>query len=291
MSGLSDPRASKSTGRPLAAYTVAVREAILELPAMGYEQMTVRGMFYVLESLGVVKKTEQGYRKVQRQTVKLRREGLLPWSFVADLTRWRRVVETWDSVEDALRDVSRTYRRNRWRSQRKRIEVWLEKDALAGLVSEVTYRYGVSLMVSRGQSSETFIYEAAREAAHAWDRAGIETIVLALYDADSYGRDAAAKIREKLAWYAPHVPISFELVALTDEQVAEFDLPTRFDKKERGRAAVELDALQVLGPGTLEGILSAAINKYVDLHVWEQERIVEDSERRILETIVGRGAA
>jgi hypothetical protein len=97
---------------------------------------------------GVVPKDENaGYRPVQTQVLKMRREGLLDWGFVADGTRWQRKPETFNSVEDALTTVARAYRRNLWRSQKIRIEVWLEKDALA---SEVTP--GVEKFVRHAQA-------------------------------------------------------------------------------------------------------------------------------------------
>lgn len=90
MTTFSCPRTSKSgRGRPLAAKTLAIREAVRELTGV-YDRMTVRGIFYQLETLEIVPKSIGGYRSVQAQVLKMRREGLLPWSFVADGTRWQR---------------------------------------------------------------------------------------------------------------------------------------------------------------------------------------------------------
>jgi hypothetical protein len=197
-------RAQKSErGRLLSAKTIEIRESILDLQDE-YEQMTVRQVFYQLASVQkIVPKDEgSGYVPVQRQVLELRRQGFLPWAFIADGTRWRRQPETWDSVEDALAETARLYRRNLWRSQGVRIEVWLEKDALASVLDSTTYGWGVSLMVSRGQSSDTYIYEAAQEARAAWEKARIETFVYALYDSDLSGRRAVAAIERKLAAYS-----------------------------------------------------------------------------------------
>ena len=101
--------------------------------------MTVRQIFYALVSRGIVPKDEnRGYRPVQRQVLEMRKSNLLPWSFIADGTRWQRKPESWDKVEDATRTLARTYRRDLWKAQGKRIEIWLEKDALAGVVAGVT---------------------------------------------------------------------------------------------------------------------------------------------------------
>ncbi len=215
---------------------VEIRETILALQDE-YKVMTVRQIFYALTVRGVVPKTEeQGYDPVQTQVLALRREGFLPWKFIADGTRWRRRPDTWDDAGDFLRENSRLFRVNRWRSQGVRIELWLEKDALAGVIVPTTYRWGVDLMVSRGQSSDTYCYGAAQEAKLAWESAYTETIVYTMYDSDKSGRSAAAKIEEKLRRYSDGAPIDVIPLAVTDEQIEEWDLPTRPAKEKGGRA-------------------------------------------------------
>jgi hypothetical protein len=268
---------TKKSGRPLAVQTVAIREAILELPCE-QEMMTVRGCFYALTVRGVVEKSEAGYRQVQRQALLLRRTGVLDWGFIADGTRWVRQPELWDSTEDALWAVARTYRRNLWRSQLCRIEVWLEKDALASLVVDVTDRWGVRLMVSRGQSSDTYCHAAAEEAERAWHDAGLATFVYMLFDADKAGRVAAAKVDEKLHAYSNDAAITCELLAVNDEQIQAWNLPTRPEKQGHGEA-VELDAIP---PARLNALVEDAVLRNVDELAWEKEQATEASERDLL---------
>ena len=64
--------------------------------------MTVRQTFYALEVAGIVEKTEAGYRQVQKQVLRMRREDILPWEFITDGTRWQRKPESFDTVEDAI---------------------------------------------------------------------------------------------------------------------------------------------------------------------------------------------
>ena len=278
--------AKKSLGRPLAPQTIAIREAIDDLQYK-HDKMTTRGVFYALSVAGIVAKTEAGYRQVQRQTVEMRRKGLLPWSFIRDGSRWAYAPDTFDSTEDALRETARLYRRNLWRSQNVRIEVWLEKDALQGIVSEVRYRWGVRLMVSRGQSSETFAYDAARDAFEAWEREGLETQVYALYDYDRSGQIAAQKVEEKLRRYSETAPIQFNLLGVTEEQINVWNLPTRPAKENAAEIAVELDAIP---PDKLIGLVDDAIKSHVDPDAWTKEEAVEASERGILELMAGGSA-
>jgi hypothetical protein len=280
------PSPRKRCGRPkgsLGAKAISIRGAVLALQDE-FEVVTVRGAFYALTVRGIVPKTENGgYRPVQTQILRMRREKLLPWEFVADGTRWVNEPETWDRAEDVLRETARTYRRNLWRSQQVRIEFWLEKDALASLISPVTHDWGVRLMVSRGQSSDTYCYAAAQDAKRAWNEAAITTIVYALYDSDKSGRIAASKVEEKLRAYSDGTPITFELLAVTDDQIEAWNLPTRPAKEKGEPDAVELDAIP---PDKLKDLVENAITLWIDEEAWKKEQAAEESERQVLERIV-----
>jgi hypothetical protein len=124
--------------------------------------MTVRQIFYRAVSSGIVTKSEADYKNVVgRLLLLMRRRGDLPYSWVADNTRWMRKPASFDSVQDALAQTARTYRRNLWADQGALVEVWCEKDALAGVLYAVTADYDVPLMVSRGFASASFLFEAA----------------------------------------------------------------------------------------------------------------------------------
>jgi len=196
--------------------------------------------------------------------------------------------DTWDDVEDYVAFMAHTYRRDLWRGQGVRIEVWLEKDALADIVSDVTARWDVPLMVSRGQSSATFLHGAAKEAKRAHDEAGVTTYVYALYDFDAGGQRAARTVEHKLPEYAPGVPIVFEQLAVTQQQIAHWSLPTRPAKKSDpeaakfGNVAVELDAID---PDRLKELVEDAIERHVDERAWRVEEVAEAEERDGLERL------
>ncbi len=287
MSEFSRRSAKKLCGRPtgrISEHSEAIRDAVVELRS-DYPTVTVRQAFYALTVRYVVEKTEAGYRQVQRQILNMRREGVLPWSFIADETRWQRKPESHSSVDDALASVARTYRRNLWRAQAVRVEVWLEKGALAAVIADATELWDVPLMVSRGQSSDTFCYGAAQAAREASEH-GIRTHVFALYDSDRSGRNAAEKIREKLHAYSDGTPIEYELLAVTDEQIEAWNLPTRPAKENAAEIAVELDAIP---PDRLVALVDEAIRGLVDPVAWSVEQAYEASERQILERMVGEG--
>jgi hypothetical protein len=273
----------------LGGKALAIREAVLALTDE-FEVMTVRQVFYQLVSRGVVPKSENGgYRPVQAQVLKMRRENLIPWDFIADGTRWQRKPESWDGVQDALRETARTYRRNLWRSQRVRVEVWLEKDALASVVTQATMPWDVGLMVSRGTSSATFLYQAAKVAEYAYLKHKIETEVFALYDYDAAGARAFRSVEQGLREHAPLIPMGVSRLAVTPEQIEEWSLPTRPAKVTDPEAhkfqggAVELDAIP---PDKLITLVDDAIVPLIDADAWNMEKFVEQSEREILERLV-----
>ena len=92
------------------------REALLDIIEAG-RPMTVRQVFYQGTVRGLVEKAESGYGKVQTDLTVMRRAGELPYDWLADNTRWQRKPDTFDSVEDALRETARFYRKNLWRDR------------------------------------------------------------------------------------------------------------------------------------------------------------------------------
>jgi hypothetical protein len=278
----SGPRTAKSRrGRPEAAGTAEIRDLVDELQGR-FERMTVRQIFYAVEVAELVPKTEAGYRRVQRLLAKMRRCGDLSWSFIADGTRVRRMVAQWNDLADYIDSFEDGYRRNLWRDQGVRIEVWLEKDALAEVVIETTSKWRVPLMVSRGQSSVTFLHSAAMESRAAYRHNRTETWIYALYDHDAGGERAARSIAQDLPAFAL-VPIHFERLAVTAEQIEEWDLPTRPAKDSDPQAAqwgdkpaVELDAIPV---DQLHQLVEDAITRHINFREWENQQTIEAEER------------
>ena len=131
--------------------------------------MTVRQVFYRLVSAGLIDKTEAAYKMVVRLLGVMRREGQLPFSWIADSTRWQRVPQTYSSLDDALEDMQTYYRRNLWDNQNAYVEIWLEKEMLAGVIYQASAKWHVPLMVTRGYPSLSYLATAA-ETMQAQDR-------------------------------------------------------------------------------------------------------------------------
>ena len=156
--------------------------------AEAHGPVTVRQLYYRAEVEGLpgIDKTESGYCKIQSQVLELRRAGRLDYDHIADATRWMRKPKSHASVQDAIEATARLYRKNLWYDADSRVEVWCEKDALAGVIYPITSKYDAPLMVTRGFTSETFAYESVEQ----WDD-DKPVCVYYLGDFDRSGRDAA----------------------------------------------------------------------------------------------------
>jgi hypothetical protein len=109
------------------------RQALLDTIEAG-RPMTVRQVFYQATVRGLVEKAESGYGKVQTDLTVMRRAGELPYYWLADNTRWQRKPRTFSSVEQALRDTAALCRKSLWTGAGAYVEIWLEKDALSGVI-------------------------------------------------------------------------------------------------------------------------------------------------------------
>jgi hypothetical protein len=223
-----------------------IRDTIREILENDNPQ-TVRQIFYALTVRGVIKKAETEYqRTVVRLLVDMREAGDISFDWIADNTRWMRKPTTFTGIESCLNSTSKFYRRDFWAAMPVYVEVWCEKDALAGVLMEETEVYDVPLMTARGYSSLTFVHSAAM-AIKAKEK---PAYIYHFGDLDPSGVDAARDIEAKLRRYAPDAEVHFERPAVTRAQVEEWNLPTRPTKQTDTRAkkfgsatSVELDAI------------------------------------------------
>jgi len=272
--------------RATKAEVEARRGALLDIIEAG-RPMTVRQVFYQATVRGLVEKAESGYGKVQTDLTVMRRAGELPYDWLADNTRWQRKPRTFNSVEDALRETAAFYRKNLWRDADSYVEIWLEKDALSGVVYPVTSIYDVPLMVARGYASLSFLYSAADYI----NTLPVPAYIYHLGDFDPSGVNAGEKIEETLRELAPDAEITFERIAVTPEQIADWDLPTRPTKlsdtrsKNFGEISVELDAIE---PNQLRTLVQKAIELHLPPDQFEILKAAEESERDVITRLVGK---
>jgi hypothetical protein len=231
------------------------------------------------------------YRDVVRLVGDLREQGELPWGWIADNTRWVRKDTMFSSKEEAVTRWAEAYRRDLWASQRAHVEVWCESDSIAGVINDVTRPLGVGLYVCRGQSSKTYVYEAAQ----AYRTIGKEVRILYVGDWDPTGLAIPLSVEERIHRYAD-IEVMLDRVAVTTHDVANGDLVahevnTRDGNYQRFAArciamgldpqtAVEVEAIP---PANLRSRLNTALYDLVDdAGSWNATIAAEESEQDIL---------
>lgn len=266
-----------------------VDQAIIAAVEMEYP-VTLRGVFYRVESAGAVEKTEAGADLIGRQLLKLRRNGHVPYDRITDGTRWVRKPSSYSDLDQMLNRAAASYRRALWDDQAVDVHVFSEKDAITGVVYPVTSQWDVNLGVLRGYASESFAWTVAEGALKGtrWP-----VYMYQLGDHDPSGVDAWRDFQQKLRGFAPDAEVYFERLAVTPAQIVEYGLPTRPTKGSDSRSgnfsgeSVEVDAIP---PTTLRRIVGDAITQHIDPAALRLTRLAENSEREILLAMKGRTA-
>ncbi|MGD0115629.1 MAG: hypothetical protein ABSC13_06460 [Dehalococcoidia bacterium] len=258
-----------------------LRRLLMEVVAE-QQPMTVRQVFYQMVSRGAIDKTENEYKQtVIRLLTEMRLAGRLPYGWIADNTRWMRKPTTYSSLEEAILRTARFYRRSLWDEQDAYVEVWCEKDALAGVLYDVTGQWDVPLMVTRGYPSLSYLHEASETIAEQ-DR---PVYLYYFGDYDPSGVDIARVTEKRLREFAPDAELYFEVLGVTPKQIAAWNLPTRPTKRGDSRYAgfrgesVEVDAIP---PATLRRLTTDAIDQHVDPAAIEGLEEAEHDERKML---------
>jgi hypothetical protein len=257
--------------------------------------VTVRQVFYQAVNRGLVPKSEtKGYRVVQRRLVALRESWEIEHGSIVDGTRYVHGYRRYHDLDEFTTYAAGLYRKDYWATSEVNVEVWLEKDALKGvLVPTVVNECGLGLHVTRGFASITYLQEAADDI----DRDGRPTYVYVLTDFDPSGVSIAQKVEEELTARAPYSDITVKRLAVDREQIERWNLPTRPTKATDTRASkfrrlhgtdsVELDAIP---PDELRKLVKDAIDSHMEPWRLRQFRMVEQEERETLRSMFG-GAA
>jgi hypothetical protein len=281
-------------GRRTKAEIDDIKQAMIDIVEAG-RPMTVRQVFYQCVVKGIIEKTEAEYlQTVIRLLTDLRMSGDIPFASIVDESRRRRVTQTFSSIADAARDTAKFYRRSALRECPDYIEIWVEKEALSGVIWDAASDYDVPVMVSKGMPSLTMLYGTACQIANA-ARVGKDAYIYQFGDHDPSGVLIPQTIERRLEELCEKLdcpPPSLERIALTEEQIEEFDLPTRPTKRQGNTHAasfegdsVELDALP---PDELRSMVRACIENHISERQLEVLREAEASERELLEAWADR---
>ncbi|HEY5985366.1 MAG TPA: zinc ribbon domain-containing protein, partial [Streptosporangiaceae bacterium] len=157
------------------------------------------------------------------------------------------------------------------------VEVWIEKSTMDDILVPLCARLRINLVRFAGFSSKTHIVQFLRRAAEV-AAYGKPARIFYVSDFDPAGEAMHVAVARVAQFYldrlAPGADIALRRVMLTSEQVDMYSLPrvpikaddarrARFEQRN-GQGAVELDALEALHPGTFHGLISEAVEPYLD---------------------------
>jgi len=268
-------------GRGRSAETLALVETVNRILAEYAGELTVRQVYYQLVARQVIPNQPREYKRVSRVLTEARRRGEVDPDRITDRLRRAIPTHTWGGLRSYFETVLRSYRREKWSSQPFNVELWVEKDALAGVLEPIARDYEVTLFPCRGFGSYSSLRDAARRLGADPDR---PPVVVYMGDFDPSGeaipRAAVSKLREDHG-----LDVDLRVVALTADQVDRYNLPHDFTKpgdsrsrgfvERHGDRAVELDALP---PDVLVQLARDGIEAFWDVTQFarEQEREAED---------------
>jgi hypothetical protein len=278
----------RRTKGELAALDEQLYAIITDALAAGLRRVTVRQVFYLAVGHGLVPKAEaQGYRRVQARLVELRKQGVVPWEWVVDNTRWRLKPASYAGLTVALDDLRIRYRRSVWEPQDCYVEIWTEKDAIAGLLSDATQEWDVPVVVCRGFSSLSFLHDEA--ALLSAQRKPVHLYYFGDYDPS--GQVIPQAVERTLREFAPEADMHFRVAAVTPAQITRWGLLKRPTKRVGNPHAkrfvsdesVEVDAIP---PPQLRQLVRSCVERHLDTENLAVLLEVEDAERESLSSLV-----
>lgn len=253
-------------------------------------KLTVRQIYYRLISDPYIlfENTKSRYTQFDKMLVVARERGEVDHTKIEDRTRealggdfgYNDPQEFLKSEIDSFKNCWQAYEMEMWKNQEHKLEIWVEKDALASLVNQVALGFRVLVFPSRGYSSFTKIMECLDRLKEYSDK---ERIILHLTDHDPSGLDMTRDLEKRLSSYGGD-SIQIKKIGLTYEQIEEFDLKPNPVKKSDTKAEKyrsqfgsncwELDALP---PSELQNLVRESIKKYLDTDTWNDR--VEEVEK------------
>lgn len=268
-----------------------INEIIAEYQAQGHT-LTVRQLYYQLVSRDIIPNNMKAYKATVELVSNGRLAGLIDWDAIEDRTRNLSRSPAWDNPAEIVDACARSFQLDLWRDQCVRPEVWVEKEALAGVFGGICRDLRIGYFSCRGYVSLSEMHDAAQRF-RARQRSGQQTVILHFGDHDPSGLDMTRDLRERLALLGARVEV--DRLALNMDQVEEHRPPpnpakttdARFAgyEEQHGESSWELDALP---PPLLVQLARNAVEALIDRPAWEALRTQEVQDRALLRRVSER---
>jgi len=255
---------------------------IQEYQAQGFI-LTLRQLYYQFVSRDLIKNTMREYKRLGSIINDGRMAGLIDWSALEDRTRNLETLAHWDSPTDIVEAVSQQYRIDKWARQPHRVEVWIEKDALAGVIEGVCQEFDVPYFSCRGYTSQSEMWAAGQRLLR-YRKGKQPPVILHFGDHDPSGIDMTRDIRDRLQLFMGGLEL--RRLALNFDQVEQYDPPPNPAKltdsrigaylRDHGNESWELDALE---PAVLVELIRNEVTGLIDQDAWD-DAVAEETEAR-----------
>lgn len=271
--------------------TIAQANSIIEEYQLQGYVLTLRQLYYQFVARDLIPNRVNEYKKLGAVVDNGRKAGLIDWSAIQDRTRNLAVVSTWRDPQDILFSAVRSYKENWWKDQPYYLEVWIEKDALVGVIENVCNEFRVPYFACRGYVSQSEMYDAGKRFARKINQQQ-DVVILHLGDHDPSGIDMTRDLQERLRLFSRSWDVNVERIALNMEQVLEYDPPpnpakdtdSRFLDYQmlHGDSSWELDALE---PQVISDLVRSEVERRLDRDAWEISQSWEDENRESLQAV------
>lgn len=256
---------------------------IIEYQKQGYE-LTLRQLYYQFVSRDLIANTVRSYKNLGNVVNDGRLVGLIDWDAIVDRTRNLQGNSHWTGPRSIVEACAEQYQIDKWIGQERRVEVWIEKDALVGVIERACRDNDVSFFSCRGYTSQSEVWAAGMRLKK-YIKNGQDPVVIHLGDHDPSGKDMTRDIEDRLRLFTGG-RVEVNRIALNMDQVAKYNPPpnpakttdARYEtyRAEYGEDSWELDALE---PQVIEKLIAKTIRSYRDDEIF-QERVAEENEHK-----------
>lgn len=260
---------------------------IQEYAEQGFD-LTLRQLYYQLVARDIIPNRQSEYKRLGQIISDARRAGLVDWSAIVDRTRNLRGNSHWDTPADILEAAEQSFQIDKWVGQRYRPEVWVEKDALVGVVERACRPLDIDFFACRGYSSDSEMWRAARRCNDYHFEQNQTLYIIHLGDHDPSGLDMTRDIRDRFELFEAYPTV--KRIALNYSQIEEYTPPPNPAKETDSRwfgyvdeygttSSWELDALE---PQIIVDLITAEVESIRDDLLWYEKRDEENVGKEAL---------
>lgn len=279
--------------------TIARANSVIEeMDAQGYK-LTVRQLYYQFVARGWLENVDTNYKWLAALIDDARKAGLIDWEAIEDRTRvLRGFLYPDDSPGAFIQNNLGSYYEDLWRNQDAYCEVWVEKDALLGVVERAANRWRAPYFACRGYPSSSALYEAGKR----FQNKGYEGKTLFLFylgDHDPSGIDMTRSNDEMLDLFSEAGDTGFDInvvrLALNMEQVRQYNPPPNPTKESDKRSGAYIQRygeisweLDALSPAVIDRLISDALRDVLDIDQFNTDKAIETQNREKLREVADR---